>query len=68
MKSDERMAIDVDDDLLAKATSAAGARTGREAVELGLLALVRLKRLERIREHRGKLTCTGDLEKMRGAR
>ena len=68
MKSGERTTVDVDDDLLAEAMNATGARTGREAAELGLLALVRLKRQERIREYRGKLTWTGDLERMRGAR
>ena len=68
VKCGERTTVDVDDDLLAEAMSATGARTGREAVELGLLALVRPKRQERIREYRGKLTWTGDLERMRDAR
>jgi len=42
-----------------------GARTKREAVELGLRTLVRLKRQEGIRRYRGKLHWEGDLEAMR---
>ena len=44
---------------------ATGAKTKREAVELGLAALVRLKEQEEIRGLRGKLRWTGDLEEMR---
>ena len=44
---------------------ATGARTKREAVELGLASLIRLKEQEDIRGLRGKLRWTDDLEKMR---
>lgn len=51
-----------------EAISATGAKTKREAVELGLAALVKLKRQERIGKYRGKLNCDGDLERMRRGR
>jgi len=60
-----RTNIEIDDRLLAEAIDATGAKTKREAVELGLAALVRLKRQERIRKYRGKLKWDGDLERMR---
>lgn len=60
-----RTNIDIDDKLLADAMKASGARTKREAVELGLASLVKLKQQERIRSLRGKLRWTGDLEEMR---
>ena len=44
---------------------ATGARTKREAVELGLRALVRLKKQEEFRGFRGKLKWHDDLERMR---
>jgi len=60
-----RTNIVIDDDLLDRAMRATGAKTKREAVELGLAALVRLKEQEEIRGLRGKLRWTGDLEEMR---
>jgi len=60
-----RTNIDIDDKLLSDAMSATGAKTKREAVELGLAALVRLKKQERIRRFRGKLRWKGDLDEMR---
>ena len=60
-----RTNIVIDDELLERAMRATGARTKREAVELGLASLVRLKEQEEIRGLRGKLRWTGDLEKMR---
>ena len=60
-----RTNIEIDDKLLAEAIIATGAKTKREAVELGLAALVKLKRQERIRQYRGKLNWEGDLEQMR---
>ena len=44
---------------------ATGAKTKREAVELGLAALVRLQQQERLRKYRGKLRWKGDLDEMR---
>ncbi len=60
-----RTNIFIDQDLLERAMRATGAKTKREAVELGLAALVRLKEQEDIRGMRGKLRWTGDLDEMR---
>ena len=65
MRSHMRTNIDIDDKLLAAAMTASGAKTKREAVELGLATLVRLKQQERIRAYRGKLRWNEDLERMR---
>ena len=43
-------------------------KTKREAVELGLETLVRLKAQEQIRKLRGKLAWKGDLDAMRSDR
>jgi Arc/MetJ family transcription regulator len=60
-----RTNIVIDDELMANALKMTGLKTKREAVELGLKTLVRLKRQEQIRQFRGKLPWKGDLEKMR---
>ena len=60
-----RTNIVIDDELLSEAMKASGAKTKREAVELGLAALVKLKKQENIRQFRGKLKWDGDLEAMR---
>jgi len=60
-----RTNIVIDDKLMAAAIRATGAKTKREAVELGLKTLVRLKKQERIRGMRGKLKWQDDLERMR---
>ena len=60
-----RTYIVIDDDLLARAMRATGARTKREVVELGLAALVRLKVQEEIRGFRGKLRWTDDPDEPR---
>ena len=65
MRTEMRTNIDIDDQLLKAAMAATGARTKREAVELGLATLVRLKQQERIRGYRGKLRWKDDLERMR---
>lgn len=65
MHTDLRTNIDIDDRLLAEAMKVSGARTKREAVELGLAALVRLKQQEQIRGFRGKLRWQGDLQATR---
>jgi Arc/MetJ family transcription regulator len=60
-----RTNIVIDDKLMAEALKATGARTKREAVELGLHALIRMKKQERIREYRGKIRWQDDLDRMR---
>ena len=60
-----RTNIEIDDKLMAEALEVSGASTKREAVELGLQALVRLKRQAEIRKYRGMLNWEGDLDAMR---
>jgi Arc/MetJ family transcription regulator len=60
-----RTNIVIDDKLIAEAIRATGAKSKREAVELGLKALVRLKKQESIKGFRGKLKWRDDLERMR---
>jgi Arc/MetJ family transcription regulator len=61
-----RTNIVIDDDLMEDALKLTGLRTKREAVELGLKTLVRIKEQEGIRRVRGKLQWEGDFGK--GAR
>ena len=42
-----------------------GAKTKREAVELGLRTLLRLRHQEELRRFKGKLHWEGDLDEMR---
>ena len=60
-----RTNIVIDDQLMASALKMTGLKTKREAVELGLKTLVKLKKQEQIRQFRGKLPWKGYLEKMR---
>lgn len=60
-----RTNIVIDDALMAEALRASGARTKREAVELGLRALVRIHRQRGFRRLRGKIDWQGDLDAMR---
>ncbi|RQR47802.1 type II toxin-antitoxin system VapB family antitoxin [Burkholderia sp. Bp9126] len=60
-----RTNIEIDDKLMAEALAATGIKTKREAVELGLKTIIRLKRQEQIRQFRGKLHWEGDLDAMR---
>lgn len=60
-----RTNIVIDDALMRDAMKASGLKTKREAVELGLQTLVRLKRQQQIKTLRGKVQWQGDLEKLR---
>jgi len=60
-----RTNIVIDDDLMEEALKATGASTKREAVELGLRTLVKLRKQESIRQFRGRLAWEGDLDAMR---
>ncbi len=60
-----RTNIVIDDKLMRDTLRATGLKTKREAVELGLRLLLRLRRQEEIRRYRGKLHWEGDLEVMR---
>jgi len=57
--------IDLDEALIAEAMRLTKAKTKKEVVHLGLRELVRLARLCKVREHKGKFRWHGDLEKMR---
>jgi Arc/MetJ family transcription regulator len=60
-----RTNIVIDDALMKEALKLTGAKTKREAVELGLRTVVQIKRQERIKRHKGKLKWEGDLDQMR---
>jgi Arc/MetJ family transcription regulator len=60
-----RTNILIDDDLMSAAMIATGVKSKKEAVEMGLKALVRLDRQQSIRQFKGKLKWDGDLDSMR---
>jgi len=60
-----RTNIEIDDRLMAEALRATGLSTKKETVELGLKALIKLKKQSSIRALRGKLKWEGDLDEMR---
>lgn len=60
-----RTNMEMDDPLMSDALRLTGARTQREAVEMGLRTLLRLRQQEEIRRFRGKLQWEGDLDAMR---
>jgi Arc/MetJ family transcription regulator len=60
-----RTNIVIDDKLMENTLRATGLKTKREAVELGLRTLLRLRQQEEIKRFRGKLNWQGDLEAMR---
>lgn len=60
-----RTNIVIDDKLMAEALKASGARTKREAVELGLKTLLQLNRQSELRRLRGQVKWEGDLDAMR---
>ena len=62
-----RTNIEIDDKLMNDALKATGARTKKEAVELGLKALIKLKKQQGIKDFRGQLSWVGDLDEMRKA-
>ena len=57
--------IVIDDKLMRETLRATGLKTKREAVELGLRTLLRLRKQGEIRRLRGKLDWQGDLNAMR---
>jgi Arc/MetJ family transcription regulator len=60
-----RTNIEIDDKLMADTLRATGLRTKREAVELGLRTLLRLRKQAEARRLRGRLDWQGDLDAMR---
>lgn len=68
MEGEMRTNIEIDDQLMSDMLRASGAKSKREAVELGLRTYIRLKRQEEVKKYRGKLKWDGNLNEMRGAR
>ena len=60
-----RTNIVIDDDLVNAALKASGLSTKKEAVELGLKTLIRLKQQAAIKAYKGKLKWEGKLDDMR---
>jgi Arc/MetJ family transcription regulator len=60
-----RTNIVIDEKLMRETLRLTGLKTKREAVELGLQTLIRLRKQEEIRRFRGKLPWHGDLVAMR---
>ena len=60
-----RTNIEIDDTLMADALKATGLSTKKEAVELGLKALIKLNKQASIRALKGKLKWEGNLDEMR---
>ena len=60
-----RTNIVIDDDLMRDALKATGVKTKREAVELGLRTLLKLRKQQQIKVLRGRISWQGDLERMR---
>lgn len=63
-----RTNIVIDDKLMAETLKATGLKTKREAVELGLRTLLRLRQQAEIRKLRGRIAWEGDLDAMRRAK
>jgi Arc/MetJ family transcription regulator len=63
-----RTNIVIDDKLMSDALEATGLETKREAVELGLKTLIKMKKQEGIKAFRGRLQWEGNLEEMRLAK
>jgi Arc/MetJ family transcription regulator len=60
-----RTNIIIDEKLMRDTLRATGLKTKRQAVELGLQTLLRLKKQGEIRKLRGRLDWDGDLDAMR---
>jgi len=60
-----RTNIVIDDKLMADTLRATGLKTKREAVELGLRTLLRLRQQAEIKKLRGRINWEGDLDAMR---
>lgn len=63
-----RTNIAIDDKLMKETLRLTGLQTKREAVELGLKTVIRLRKQEGIRRYRGQLKWQGDIDAMRTER
>ena len=62
-----RTNIEINDKLMKDVLKVTGVRTKKEVVELGLKTLIQLKKQENIKNFRGALKWSGDLDEMRSA-
>ena len=60
-----RTNIEINDKLMNDVLKVTGVKTKKEAVELGLKTLIRLKKQGNIKNFRGELKWTGDLDDIR---
>ena len=60
-----RTNVVIDDQLMEEALLLSGFRTKKAAIEAGLRLLVKFSRQEQVKNYRGKLKWSGDLDKMR---
>jgi Arc/MetJ family transcription regulator len=60
-----RTNVVLDDSLMKKALKLSGFKTKKKTIEEGLKLLIQVKRQRRIKDFRGKLPWTDDLDKMR---
>ena len=60
-----RTNVVIDDQLMQDALQLSGLPTKKAAIEAGLRLLVQLSRQERVKDFRGRLKWSGDLDKMR---
>ena len=63
-----RTNIEIDDELMRDVLLLTGLKTKKEAVELGLRTLLRLRQQEEHRRFKGKLPWEGDLGAMRAGK
>ncbi len=60
-----RTNIEIDDELMNETLRRTGLKTKREAVDVALRTLLRLRKQEEVRRFRGHLDWDGDLDAMR---
>lgn len=60
-----RTNIVIDDKLMDEAIKLTGAKTKKDAVELGLRTIIRLKKQDKLKTYKGVLKWEGDLEETR---
>lgn len=60
-----RTNVVIDDQLMKDALKLSGFRTKKDAIEAGLRLLVEFSRQAKVKNFRGKLIWSGDLDKMR---
>lgn len=60
-----RTNVVLDDDLINSALKLSGFKTKKKAIEEGLKLLIQVNRQKKVKDFRGKLKWTGNLNKMR---